>query len=65
MMLVPADGGFFFGSLTWLNFMRTRQYASTFVSGRRQAGLTLLRLMLLLGTIGIVLMVAARFWLKS
>jgi len=51
-------------SLTWHTFMRTHKFASTFAGGRRQAGMTLLRLMLLLGTIGIVLMVAARLWLK-
>lgn len=44
--------------------MRPHQFASTLIRSKRQTGLTLLRLMLLLGSIGIVLMLIARLWLK-
>ncbi len=41
-----------------------RTFKPVFVRGHRQAGLTLLRLMLLLGTIGIALAVIALLLLK-
>jgi hypothetical protein len=44
--------------------MRSHKFSSTPISGHRQAGLTLLRLMLLLGSIGIVLTIAATLLLK-
>jgi hypothetical protein len=44
--------------------MRPHQFSLALIRGRRQTGLTLLRLMLLLGSIGIVLTVAATLFLK-
>lgn len=44
--------------------MRIFKPAAVFVRSHRQAGLTLLRLMLLLGTIGVALMVIALLLLK-
>jgi type II secretory pathway pseudopilin PulG len=42
-----------------------RDRATSRPSLRRQRGMTLLRLMLLLGVLGVVLALAAHFWLKA